>query len=53
MQQKAFRLFAAAVGIDHLRFFDRGESGERERLRFAALENGRAMRARQHRQLRR
>ena len=48
MQKEALRLFAAAVGVDHLRFFDRRERGERERLGFAALENGRAMRARQH-----
>ena len=40
-------MFAAAVGVDHLRFFDRREGGERHRLRFAALENGRAMRARE------
>ena len=48
VQEEALRFFAAAVGIDVLRFFDRRESGERDRLRFAALENGRAMRARQH-----
>ena len=40
MKQETFRLFAAAVSIDHLRFLDRGESGERESLRFSALKNG-------------
>src|SRR5437762_698709 len=48
MQQKPFRLFAAAVGIDHLRFLDWREGGECEGLGFAALKNGRAMRAWQH-----
>src|SRR5437762_4061243 len=48
MQQKAFRLFAAAIGIDHLRFLDWREGGEGEGLGFAALKNGRAMRAWQH-----
>ena len=49
MQQKAFRLFATAVGVDHLRFFDWSERSQCQCLRFTALKNGRAMRARQHR----
>src|SRR5437879_933465 len=48
MQNKTLRSFAAAVGVDVLRFFDRSERGEREGLSFAALENGRTMRAGQH-----
>ncbi len=47
MQNEPFRLFAPAVGIKHLCFLDGRESGERDRLGFAALENRRAMRARQ------
>ena len=48
VQNEPLRLFAAAVSVQHLRFFDRRQSGQGECLRFAALENGRAMRARQH-----
>ena len=48
VQNEALRLFAAAVGIDVLRFFDRRQRGESQRLGFAALENGRTMRARQN-----
>ena len=48
MQNKTLRRFAAAVSVDVLRFFDRGERRKRERLRLTALENRRAMRARQH-----
>ena len=47
MQNEPFRLFAPAVSIKHLCFLDGRESGERDRLGFAALENRRAMRARQ------
>src|SRR5438477_2965269 len=48
MQNEPLRLFAAAVSIDHLRFFDRRECGEGERLGLAALENCRTMRAREN-----
>src|SRR5437016_13918837 len=48
MEEKALRSFAAAVGVDVLRFFDRRESDERKGLGFAALKNGRAVRAREH-----
>ena len=40
VQKKALRLHAAAVGIDVLRFLDRRQGRERERLCFAAMENG-------------
>ncbi len=39
MQEKALRGFSATVSIDVLRFFNGRERHERERLRFAALEN--------------
>ena len=39
MQNEPFRLFAAAVSINHLRLLDRRERGQRDRLSFAALEN--------------
>ncbi len=39
MQQETLRGLAATVGVDVLRFFDRGEGDDGERLRFAALEN--------------
>ena len=45
---KLFDLLAAAVGVDVLRFFDRSEGDKRERLSFAALENRRAVSAREH-----
>ena len=48
MQEKALRGFAATVGVDVLRFFDGRERHERERLRFAALENRGTVRAREH-----
>src|SRR5207245_5704822 len=47
MQTKPLPWFAPAVSINHLRFLDWGERSERDRLGFAALENGRTMRARQ------
>ena len=53
MQDETLRCFAAAVGVDVLRFFDRRQGGERERLGFAALENRGAVRARAARRLRR
>ena len=48
MEKEALRGFAATVGVDVLRFFDRRERDERERLGFAALENRGTMRARQN-----
>src|SRR5438045_5262514 len=48
MEQEALRGHAATVGINVLRFFDRRESHERERLGFASLENRGAVRAREH-----
>src|SRR5438128_635579 len=48
MQNKSFRLFAAAVRVNHLCFFNRRERCERERLRFAALKNRRTVCAWQH-----
>jgi hypothetical protein len=47
MQNEPLRLFAPAVSINHLRFLDWGERSQRNCLCFAALENGRTMRARQ------
>src|SRR5205085_11065457 len=47
MKQKTLRSFTAAIGVDILRFYDRRQRDESERLGFAALKNGRAMRARQ------
>src|SRR5439155_27016428 len=47
VQNEPLRLFATAVSIEHLRFLDRRQRGKRDRLGFAALENGRAVRARQ------
>ncbi len=48
MQNKTLRLFSAAVRIEHLRFFRRRQCGQGQRLRFAPLEQGRTMGARQH-----
>src|ERR1700694_4608872 len=48
VQNETLRNFAATVGVDVLRFFDWRERHKRERLGFAALENRRAMRAREH-----
>ena len=48
MQKEALRIFAATIGVDHLRFFDRRERRKRHRLGFAALENRRTVGAREH-----
>src|SRR5262252_613770 len=48
MQNKSLRLFAPAVRINHLCFFDRSERGKRKRLSFAALKNRGAMCSGQH-----
>src|SRR5207237_2257502 len=48
VQNESLRLFAATVGINHLRLFDRSECGERERLGFTALKNRRTVCARQY-----
>ena len=45
VQEETLRRFAATVGVDVLRFFDRRQRDERERLGFAALENGGTVRA--------
>ena len=47
MQNEPLRSFAAAVSINHLRFLDGRQRGERDRLGFAALENRRTVRTRQ------
>ena len=47
VQKETLRGFAATVGVDVLRFLDRRERGQRHRLRFATLENGRTMGARE------
>src|SRR5207249_9784034 len=47
VQNEPLRLLAAPVSIEHLRFLDRRQRGQRDRLGFAALENRRAMRPRQ------
>src|ERR1044071_3315463 len=48
MQNEALRLFAATVSVDHLCFFDRRKGRKRHCLSFAALEDRRAMRPREH-----
>src|SRR5881275_2847172 len=48
MQNETLRSYSATVGVDVLRFFDWCERHEGERLGFAALENGRSVRAWQH-----
>src|SRR5207245_4456255 len=45
MQNEPLRLFAAAVGIEHLRLLDRRQRSERHRLSFPTLKNGRAVRS--------
>ena len=47
VQKETLRGFAATVGVDVLRLLDRRERDERQRLRFATLENGRTMGARE------
>src|SRR5438046_2592286 len=48
MKEEALRGLTAAISVNVLRFFDGREGDERERLRFAALENGGTMGAREH-----
>src|SRR6516164_4502659 len=48
MQNKTLRLFASAVRINHLRFFDWSESCEGQCLSFAALKNRRTVCSPQH-----
>src|SRR5947209_20635956 len=48
MKNEALRLFAAAVGVDHLSFLNRRQGGESEGLGFSALENSRAVGAGNH-----
>src|ERR1700757_381446 len=48
MEDKPLRLLAAAVSVDHLGLFNRRQRGQRQRLRFTALENRRTVRPWQH-----
>ena len=48
MQNETLRCFTAAVSVDVLRFLDRRECDQRERLCFATLKNRGAMRAWKH-----
>ena len=47
VQKETLRGFAATVGVDVLRLLDWRERGQRHRLRFAPLEDGRTMGARE------
>ena len=48
MENETLRSYSAAVGVDVLGFFNWRERYKGERLGFAALENGRSVRAWQH-----
>src|SRR5438094_5111664 len=50
MENETLRSHSATVGVNVLRFFNWRERDEGQRLGFAALENGRSVRAWQHAQ---
>src|SRR5262245_60015316 len=48
VQNEPLRLFATAIGVQHLRFLDRSQRSQRDGLSFSTLKNSRTVRARQN-----